>query len=540
MPKLKINGKKIEVDQGTTILEAAASHGIEIPHFCYHPALSRPANCRMCLVECAAPRGGKLVAFPKLQPSCYTQVAEGMEVQTESDQVVRARKAVLEFILLNHPVDCPICDQAGECKLQDFYFHYSAQESRLKTRKVHKVKVFPIGPEVVYDGERCILCTRCVRFCDEITGTAELTTVQRADLTEIRTFPGLELDNDYSLCTVDLCPVGALTDRDFRFKCRVWYLETTDSVCTGCARGCNIHLEHFKGETQRYRPRPNHDVNQWWMCDHGRRTYRTLHDNRLLSPRIEGDEVPMTRAIAEAVSSLRRFIKTQGVDELAVVLSPHMPTEDLAALIHLTTGLGVTRFYAAGKPDDAFTLRREPSKTHDDFLIVEDKNPNFTGLVALAAAAGIEVRSAVDLFNDLAEDAFTGLYLTSSDFPYEREHQEHFERALGELELLIYQAAHDKGLASLATVALPAATHAERSGSFVNVDGIQQPFDQAYEPHGLAQPDFTYAIKLSKRLGVGWPYESFDELAAGAAEHIQTALAMDDPDDDNVTESAPA
>ena len=239
MPSLKINGKKVKVEQGTTVIQAAESLGIEIPHFCYHPGLSRPASCRMCLVE--------IEKAPKLQPACYTQCGEGMVIKTESDEVKRARKAVLEFILLSHPIDCPICDQAGECKLQDHYFRYSAQNSRVQTNKVNKAKAFPVGPEVVLDAERCVLCTRCVRFCGEVTKTHELTTVERSDMTEIRTFPGRELDNDYSLCVVDLCPVGALTNRNFRFKARVWWMDTEASVCTGLCTGLFYPCRSFQG-----------------------------------------------------------------------------------------------------------------------------------------------------------------------------------------------------------------------------------------------------------------------------------------------------
>ncbi len=301
MPTLTINGEEVTVEEGTTILQAAAQLGYDIPHFCYHPALSIPANCRMCLVE--------VEGQGELQPSCYSPVADDMVVHTENDRVVKARKAILEFILVNHPVDCPVCDQAGECKLQDYYMAYDAQESRLRTEKQQKVKAYPIGPEVVYDGERCILCTRCVRFCEEITETNELTTVDRGDATEIRTFPGKELDNNYSMCTVDICPVGALTARDFRFKCRVWLMNSTDSICTGCSRGCNIHLDHFQNEIQRYRPRYNPDVNDYWMCDQGRYTYKEVHNDRLVDAYVDDEAVNWHRASEAIADRLSSFVE---------------------------------------------------------------------------------------------------------------------------------------------------------------------------------------------------------------------------------------
>ena len=518
-------------DHVVTIIEAAELVGIEIPHFCYHPALSRPANCRMCLVE--------IVGGLKLQPACYSQVKTPpwirppvMTVHTKSDVVLRARKAVLEFILLNHPVDCPVCDQAGECKLQDYYFKYSSQQSRLKTGKVNKVKVFPIGPEVVYDGERCILCTRCVRFCDEVTKTHELTTVQRADMSEIRAFPGRELDNDYSLCTVDLCPVGALTNRDFRFKCRVWYLETTPSICTGCARGCNVHLEHFKGEVQRYRPRENHEVNGWWMCDHGRQTHREIHADRLLSPSItmlgQRQALPVQRAIAAAVKRLRIFIEREGVEKLAVVLSPQSSCEELFALFSFAVALGVTRFYANGKGDAAFTLRNDPSRVSDDFLIHRDKNPNTTGLMRLADAFGVEVKSAEDLMRDIEDgdintSQIQGVYMSGADFEFPITPGSAFVRRMRKLELFFHATPRLSALSKIADLSLPVCTHAEQDGSFVNADGLLQRFERAFEPHGQSMPEWMWLARLGKRLRLEGLPTDFDALRRATVERLATA-----------------
>src|SRR5690554_5670038 len=355
MPKVTINGTEIEVEKGTTILRAAAQAGYEVPHFCYHPALSIPANCRMCLVE--------IEGAWKLAPSCYSQITDGMVVHTKSERVIKAQKAVLEFILINHLVDCPICDQAGECKLQDYYMAYDAQESRLRTEKTAKVKVFPIGPEVLYDGERCILCTRCVRFCEEITGTNELTIVQRGVAAEIRAFPGRSLDNPYSVCTADICPVGALTSRDFRFKCRVWLLSSTDSVCTGCSNGCNIHLEHFRNEVQRYRPRFNPEVNDYWMCDAGRLSYKAIHTDRLTSPMSNGAELNWHGVSGTAADKLGRAIEDKG--SIGFVVSPQASCEDLyLAKRFASEVLGAQRIYVGGNPDGF----------EDDFLIKADKN----------------------------------------------------------------------------------------------------------------------------------------------------------------------
>lgn len=484
MPMVKVNGVKVEVDKGTTILQAAAQAGFDVPHFCYHPALSSPANCRMCLVEV---EGGR-----KLLPACYNPVSDGMVVKTESDEVVRARKAVLEFILVNHPVDCPICDKAGECKLQDYYFAYDAQESRMRSEKQHKVKAYPIGPRVVYDGERCILCTRCVRFCQEITGTNELTLADRGDKTEIRTFPGMELDNDYSMCTVDVCPVGALTSRDFRFKCRVWLLTSTESVCTGCEKGCNIHLDHFRNETQRYRPRLNHEVNEYWMCDEGRLSYKSLHDDRLLQVKNNGAATTWHNIAQSVQSKLGKAIDEHGAEAVALILSPQAACEDLylAKLFWEKALDAEASLYIGGNPDG-------PS---DDFLRCSGKNPNRRGVEAVFGTL-----DGIAPFAQLGEDIDAGtikvVYMMGTEMPLDASEREDLVSRIGDLSLFILQAPHAAELADVAHVALPSCTHAEKDGTFVNVDGIAQPFYQAYAPHGDSMPDWQIFLRMTRAMG---------------------------------------
>ena len=490
MPKVTINNTELEVEQGTTILKAAAQAGYEIPHFCYHPALSIPANCRMCLVE--------VEGSPNLTPACYSEVSDGMVVDTDSDRVVKAQKSVLEFILLNHPVDCPICDQAGECKLQDYYMAYDAQESRLRAEKNQKVKAFPFGPDVLYDGERCILCTRCVRFCEEITGTNELTVVQRGDSTEIRTFPGQELDNNYSVCTVDICPVGALTQRDFRFKCRVWLLNSTDSVCTGCSNGCNIHLEHFRNEIQRYRPRYNPEVNDYWMCDEGRLTYKEVHQDRLLHPMSNGARVNWHEIANTAASKLKRVNN----DEMAVVLSPQASCED----IYLAK-----RFFAEALDVDRFYLGGKSSGYEDDFLIKADKNPNRNGVDAVLGGLS-DVGDADDLISDLEEGSISSLYMMESHLPVDDDQRQVFVDALESLDLFVLQAQHKAELSGLAHIALPACSHAETEGTFINFNGLAQPFEKAFEPHGNALPHWQIFMRVGAKLGVDLGYTFIHQI----------------------------
>ncbi len=483
MPKVTINGTEIEVDKGTTILRAAAEAGYEVPHFCYHPALSIPANCRMCLVD--------IEGAGKLQPACYSQVSDGMVIHTKNDRVKKAQKAVLEFILINHPIDCPICDQAGECKLQDYYLAYDAQESRMRAEKVHKVKVYPIGPEVLYDGERCILCTRCIRFCEEITGTNELTLVQRGDRVEVRNFPGRELDNAYSVCTADICPVGALTSRDFRFKCRVWLLTSTESVCTGCSKGCNIHLEHFRNEIQRYRPRFNPAVNDYWMCDDGRLTYKEVHNDRLLHPMSNGAELNWYAVAETAADKLKRAIDEVGADKIALVLSPHASCEDMfLARKFASDVLKTDRLYVGGKPDG----------NSDDFLIKADKNPNRRGIEAVFGSADVALPFE-NLINDIASGSVQVLYMMDAYMPVDDAAQDRFVESLDKLKLFVFQSQHHGRLAPKAHIAMPVCSHAETEGTFVNSDGMAQGFQKAFAAHGDSLPHWQVFMQVAQAMG---------------------------------------
>ena len=495
MPTCTINGQKITVDRGTTVLQAAAELGFDVPHFCYHPALSIPANCRMCLVEVERAR--------KLLPSCYTAVTDNMVVHTDNERVKQARRAVLEFILVNHPVDCPICDQAGECKLQDYYLAYDAQASRVRTTKVSKIKVYPLGPEVVYDGERCILCTRCVRFCDEITGTGELSVVERGDRSEIRTFPGQELSNDYSLCTVDLCPVGALTSRDFRFKCRVWLLTSSDSICTGCSRGCAIHLEHHRGETQRFRPRFNPEVNEYWMCDPGRLGYGELHEDRLRKLQINGADYTWGQG-AEKSAEIIGGVLDEGGDQFGMVLSPQASCEDLfMAKRFAEEVLGTSRVYIGGKPDGK----------GDDFLISADKNPNRNGLLVMYPR-GARPRGFDDLCADIESGAVTALFMMGSEIPLGEPESERFVELVKGLDLFVLQAPRGGALADHARIILPSCTHAEKAGTYINTEGLAQSVERAYAPDGRALPDWEIFMRLARKMGKPLTYTLIKDLQA--------------------------
>ena len=502
MPTLTINGKQVTVPAGTPIIRAAAQVGVNIPHFCYHPTLSTPGNCRMCLVESSDARG--------LAASCYHKCTEGAVVNTETARVKAARQAVLEFILVNHPVDCPICDQAGECKLQDYYMTHDHKPSRVSTTKNSKSKAKPIGPHVVFDGERCILCTRCIRFCDEITGTSELTTEQRGDHTEITTFPGRELDNAYSMCVTDLCPVGALTTRDFRFKTRVWLLSSTDSLCTGCSRGCNIHMEHHQGEVKRYRPRLNPEVNEYWMCDEGRLSYQHHNLGRTTAIRLRDQrEVQWPRAARQTAEALTAAVATAN-GQVAMLTSPQLSCESLLAAREFAASvLGNATVYVGGNP----------SGGNDAFLITSDKNPNRAGVVQVFGPA-ILANTAYKLLEEMEQGRVQVLYLMRGELPFDTAGRARFAAALSRVALVVYQGPHGLDLEERAHIFLPSATHAEQDGTFVNETGYAQAAYAAVPAMGQALADWDVLSRIARAADRPLSFDSFDALHATLAATI--------------------
>src|SRR5688572_12116534 len=283
MPKLTIDGREVDVPAGTSVLEAARGIGKDVPHYCWHPGLSVAGNCRICLVEVKGMRGTQI--------SCNLPCGEGMVVSTESETAKKARADVMELLLINHPLDCPICDQAGECKLQEYSFELGSGASRFDVAKNHKRKAVDFSDRVVFDAERCIVCTRCVRFTQEITRNDELTVVQRGDRSEIDVAPGKSMTGNYQMNVIDICPVGALTSADFRFRSRVWFMEQKRTVCHSCARGCNVVAGTRWNRVLRLVPSENPDVNRWWMCDRGRLDIKEpAAEDRPVTARLGGRE----------------------------------------------------------------------------------------------------------------------------------------------------------------------------------------------------------------------------------------------------------
>lgn len=470
MPKLTIDGKEIEVAPGTTVIEAVRQMGGDVPHFCYHPKLSISGNCRMCLVE--------VEKMPKPQISCNLAATEGMVVHTQSENAKKWRKNVLEFILVNHPIDCPVCDQAGECKLQNYYLSESVKGSQFDEEKVHKPKRVPLGPQVMLDDERCIMCSRCIRFCDEITKTSELGFIQRGDHVELRPFPGKQLDNAYSMNTVDICPVGALTSEDFRFKKRVWFLKSADSICTGCANGCNIKLQSDNGIAYRYLPRENEAVNQCWLCDEGRLSYKEINSkNRVLSAlrKREGAFEVLTspQAVAEIAGALQRI----GADEVLVVGNAQGSNENNYALKKFAEKI-------APKSQLLYSKRVAEKPTADDFLRKADKNPNTRGVVHLGFGElhSVKAPEVVIVLGELAPSDYEKVFA---------------ERP----ELVIALATHQSLTTEQADYVLPVTMFAEEEGSFTNFQGRVQRFEKSIAPRSQMQPAWKWLGEISKKMG---------------------------------------
>ena len=499
MPTLKIDGQEITVERGTTILQAAEQLGVQIPTFCYHPGLSIAANCRMCLVDTNK--------APKPLPACHAQVMDGMEVWTQSDKVKRTRKAVLEFILLNHPVDCPICDQAGECVLQDHYFKYSAQPSRLFHRKRHKAKAKILGPEVILDAERCILCTRCVRFCDEIAKSSQLTVVNRGEKSEITTFPGKQLDNPYSVNTVDICPVGALTNRDFRFRTRVWFLSSERSVCPECARGCTIRVDSFENVPRRYKPVHNPKVNDWWLCDAGRASFHPYLEGRMEGPTVIGEDGRRVAvATARAVESAARAIQAAGGHQnVAVVASPWLTNEDAYLVARLVTGaLAGARVFMGGRA----------AGEGDDILIQPDKNPNRRGVEAIFKALGVATQP-LTAFDGKGVETLVVLGDNHAAGAAQLE-------AIGRVPRRIVAGTNMSPWWQLATTFLPLRLHWEKDGSVTNFDGVVQRLRRAVRAASTCKSEGWYAMKLAQSFG--------DPLAYASPSDIFLALSREVPE----------
>ncbi|HEX6849779.1 MAG TPA: 2Fe-2S iron-sulfur cluster-binding protein [Candidatus Polarisedimenticolaceae bacterium] len=515
MPKVVIDGKEIEVAAGTTILQAALSEGSEIPHYCWHEGLSVAGNCRMCLVE--------VEKAPKLVIGCYTPVADGMVVHTQSEKVKQARAAMMEFFLINHPLDCPICDQAGECKLQDYAVEHGTGVSRYTEPKLALNKAVDIGRHVMLDQERCIQCSRCIRFCDEITKTGELAFFQRGERSQIGIVPGRRLDNAYSGNVVDLCPVGALTLKEFRFQTRVWYLKNTPTVCAGCSRGCNVVVGVGQQQTlmttrgqmddrvKRIVARSNEAVNGPWICDEGRLSYQP----GAAAKRLDAAESPAGTACdwdaaIEKAAGLLKAAAAKGA--LAIVASPRLTTEDLFAWRKLAQGLGGA----------TFAVRRLVRGEDDRLLLRADKGANATGAEWLL---GDTAESAV--LDKAARGEVQALLVLGDNLdPADTLALDPGVRA--RIGAIVFAGAFVSGTAESATVLLPTTAWAEEDGTIVNFEGRIQRVRRARTPWGESRPGWKVAAELAQAAGAAiLPWTRFEQVLDALAAEVAPYAGLD-------------
>jgi len=461
--KVTINGIQFEAEPNTTILKVASANGISIPTFCYHPNLSIAANCRMCLVE--------VEGAPKLLPACQTEIRDGMKIWTESEKVKSWRKQNLEFILLHHPIDCPICDAAGDCKLQNFYNEYDWEKSRLWsfTDKLHKSKRKILGPNVIYDAERCILCTLCIRFCKEIYGQHLLDSRNRGNRREIIVAEGETLDFPYSLMLTEICPVGALTNRHFRFKKRCWFLSSSPGICPGCATGCATIVDHDEGIIFRLRPRQDIEVNGPWLCDDGVLAGELHNTERISSPAIlvNGEQKPVSMEMA--IQKAGEILKQTPSEKIGVVLSAGCTCEENSALMNAREALNITGpIFIEGRPEGE----------EDNILRNKDKNPNKRG--AKLVAQGKETLERKDLIELVNAGKIDVLLCLGSDGP----DKDDFHRNASIISL----SSRRGNLSNNASVVFPAPSYAETKGTYINFKGMERKFDISIKSWGSYKP----------------------------------------------------
>ena len=531
-----VDGQEIEIgdDERLNGIEVARRIDAEVPHYCWHPGLTVVASCRMCLVETGRrdAKTGEVSMMPKLVPACQTPARDGTVFITNSQKVIDARAMVEEDLLIRHPIDCPICDKAGECHLQDYHFAHGRDQRRADI-KPFTSRRRTLGDTVTLFVDRCVMCTRCVRFCREIPGTSELMVANRGAHEEIDVFPNFPLDNKMSGNVVDICPVGALGDRDFLYSQRVWLMKNHDHVCAGCSTGCSIHVDENQDHVYRLRPRANPHVNQWWMCDEGRYGWKYVHDaRRQTTPRRQTDrttnkdapnngayEVVEWDAILEQVDAA---LKQQ--QRLAAVLSPHLTVEEAYLL-----GTYIRQL----DPQAVLALGPVPREGEDDalsggFTIRAEKCPNRAGVEKVVARLGGEALDWDGFLERLDAEAFGAVWVTGG-YPVQSPANESpsadelndaggpFSKAVAErfanVGLLVVQDTFASPLWERASYQLPAATFVEKEGSFVNASDRLQSFTWAIRPPAGVQPEGRVYWRLLGRPGMYRARQVLDSVA---------------------------
>jgi NADH-quinone oxidoreductase subunit G len=491
---VNIDGKEIAVPKGTNMIQAASLLGIEIPHYCYHPKLSVPGNCRMCLVEMGMPATDpktrapildeatgkpKISWMPRPTIGCGTTAAPGLHIRTNTESVKQMREGVMEFLLVNHPLDCPICDQAGECRLQEFAFDYGRGSSRFVERKNVKPKRTVLGPRVVLDDERCILCSRCIRFCKEVAKDDVLGFTERGSYSTLSCYPGKQLENNYSLNTVDICPVGALTSNDFRFKMRVWFLKQTNSICTESSVGANTVVWSREGEIYRITPRQNDEVNDTWMADSGRELYKQVGaPDRLRVCRSNNQPIAAAEALAQAAALLK-------AGPVAIVGSGRCSVEEQFLLKKLAEALGAKAHLVSRVGEG------------DQLLISADRNPNVRGALVTGLISELPSATLNALGADLDAGRIKTVLAVNEDLLAAGLTREQLAKAK-----VVYLGSRDHPTAGLATVAIAGLTVFEKSGCFINQQFRIQKFDRAIpSPEGAVDDLLALATMVAEASG---------------------------------------
>jgi NADH-quinone oxidoreductase subunit G len=511
MPQIIIDGKTLEFEPGQTILQVALDNDIEIPHCCYHPSLSIVASCRICLAEVWAPNprnDNKLEPIPKLLPTCQTTAAEGQVVYTDSPKSIANQKAVMEYLLINHPVDCAICDQAGECHLQDYSYQYGRSQARFQEQKIKQPKK-DLGPHVLLYADRCIMCTRCVRFTREVTGTNELIVTGRGSQEQIDVFPGVPIDNELSGNVIDLCPVGALLDKDFLFQQRVWFLTRTPSIDGLTCSGDNISIEHNNGVVYRIKPRTNLDVNRHWITDELRYGWKFIHDeSRLAVPALRVaepfDPVEAPAAYEAAYEAVTTAFAGGG--GLAVVVSPMLSCEDAYHLAALALHHDPNATFAVGP----VPTRGEDKTFADGFTMHAEKAPNARGVRRVLEKMAAGAVQDFDGFLKALPKLDARNLLMTGNYPSEWATDE-LVGAMADRFVVLVDTLPNR-LLERADVVIPGATWAEKAGTFENAAGRLQTFERAIAPLDYCKSEAQIALDLIS-VATGEPAQAYNPVA---------------------------
>jgi NADH-quinone oxidoreductase subunit G len=540
MATIIINGQEHEIPDGEKLnaIQMARRAGADIPYYCWHPALSVVANCRMCEIEVGSkdPKTGEIKMIPKLVPACQTPAKDGTVLVTDSKKVKEHQRMIMEYLLINHPLDCPVCDQAGECGLQDYSYEYGQATHRfVEERTINPRK--DVSDRIQLNADRCIMCTRCVRFTREITQTGELQVMRRGNHAEIDIFPGHPVDNPLAGNVVDICPVGALLDKDFLHRQRVWFLSKHDSICTRCSTGCNITAEENRGQLWRFKPRYNPQVNDHWICDEGRYSYKAANNPALLSAmylREGGDLRPRPIDVVLTAVGRRLAGAVEQGGAVAGVLSPFLTVEEAYLLATCLKGLSPSAVLALGPVPVSgadVTIRPEQTKwrTGDTTFIVPrpftvraEKCPNRRGVEAILEHFEGEVIGFDAIARRVAAREFRALYVASDAIDPWIDEPAALALRKG-VEFLVVQDTNVTPLAEKADAVLAGATFAEKAGCYVNADGRLQYAEAALPPRDGSLPDLDLLAILAGR--GGGPVRSRDVLAEAAEEVPALAVA---------------